>query len=169
MKTLSVISLSILLAACGGSSSSSNEQSKAPVKPPVIAVVGGYDLALDKCGNNLVVAFDDLSINDSSENIKAQPNDDSASVHVSGSSHDICIDGNISELSLSGSSHDVYINGSVGRVNIESGSSMDLYIFGGITELNMVGSSHDVYTQEVAVINDSSSSSSIMNISNAEL
>jgi hypothetical protein len=171
MKTLSVISLSIILAACGGEGGSSDDlgsKNNSVIMPPDIGIVSGYELVEEECGANLALDFDELSINDSSKNIKAQPSGNASRVNVSGSSHDICIGGSISQLNIVGSSHNIYINGSIGQLNIDS-SSVEIYVFGGIGAANLEGSSNDIYTQEIATYTDSGTNNDIMNISNAKL
>jgi hypothetical protein len=165
MKTLATITAAILLTACGGESSSSSEQ-ETTVKP--VKVKATYEKALESCGDNLVIEFDDLLAGTNSENIKAKPNDETATASIEGGSNDVCINGNIELLEVSGGSNDVYINGDVKTVAI-SGGSNDIYIFGNIATLDIEGNSNDIYTKEVAVYNVTGQSNDVMNITDAKL
>lgn len=165
MKTLATITAAILLTACGGESSSSSEQESTaqPVK-----VKATYEKALESCGDNLEIAFDDMLINANSENIKAKPIDETATANISGGTNDVCINGNIELLEVSGSSNDIYINGNVKTLTI-SGGTNDVYIFGNITTLDIEGNSNDIYTEQVTIYELTGSKNDVMKISNAEL
>lgn len=176
MKTLSVLSLSILLAACGGSSSSSDDaniskqekSNSSDIAPPTVTPVAGYDKVLENCGDALVVSFDDLSISGSLNKMKTKSNSNSSDVRISGDSNIVCIEGSVTEVSISGSNASLYVNGSIGELRV-SGFSAKVVVFGGIASAKMSGDSIKIYTQEVATIKNIGDENSIMNISNANL
>lgn len=165
MKALVTIAAAILLTACGGESSSSNE--KEAIKLPE-KVKATYQAALDQCGDNLLVEFDDLLVGTDSEKIKAKPIDNTATAMMEGGTNNVCINGNIKSLEISGGANDVYINGNAETVTI-SGGANDVYIFGSITTLNIDGDSNDIYTKEVAVYNLNGRSNEVMDITDAKL
>lgn len=171
MKTLATITAAILLTACGGESSSSNNDIFEEVEaatPPSVKVIEGYSKVLKNCGGELEAVFKVLNISDESKKIKSKPESNEAKANISGSSHNVCINGSVTKLNVSGSSHNIYINGSIGALNV-TGSSVDVYVFGGIASANVAGSSHNIYTQEIATFNNSAENSGFMNISDVEL
>lgn len=164
MKTLTILTLSILLAACGGSSDSGTGTSQQPPAKQKAT----YDLALLECGDNLATSFDTLEVSDGGRNVKASPNSQAATVAVSGRGNDLCIGGDIDTITISGDGNDVYINGSVQTVKIDSRGN-DVMIFGSVAAIVFNADGNDVWVKSVATYTDNSDANDIMSIDQAEL
>ena len=160
MKTLSVISLSIILAACGGESDSSNNISGQLERAT-------YELALGKCGDGLPLNISDHTVAGSGENYILVPAEN-AELYVEGTGHEICIGGDMNILSVSGSGNNVYVSGSVSTLVVR-GVNSDIFIFGDALSADMSGTGNDVYVKTVATYEDTGTNNGIMNISNAKL
>lgn len=171
MKTLSILSLSIMLAACGGGSSSSDDTSNSNNSSgsgvSTTLKNATYETALTKCGSNITLNISDHTISGNSVDYVLKPAG-KAKLLIRGSSNDICISGSMDVLTIVGSSNDVFINGVVSTLKIE-GSSNDVLVFDDVASIEMSGARNDVYVKTVATYEDFGSKNSIMNISDAKI
>ena len=161
MKIVSIISLSIILAACGGSSGGNG--------PDVSTLFqkATYDIALTKCGNNVPQDISNYTLTGADKNVILSP-DQGAKLLIEGSGHSVCISGSMSTLTITGSGHSVYVNGSISTLTI-SGSESDVLIFDDVLALKVSGSENDIWIKTVATYTDNGTENNLLDIDKAKL
>lgn len=171
MKTLSILSLSIMLAACGGGSSSSDDTSNSNNSSgsgvSTTLKNATYETALTKCGSNITLNISDHTVSGTGEKYVLTPLQD-AKLNIEGSGHNICISGDMDKLAIAGSGHDVYVDGKVNTLTVQ-GRGHDVLIFDDVLSIDLKGMGHDIWAKSVATYNDNGTGNDIMNISDAKL
>jgi hypothetical protein len=166
MKTLSTISLSLMLAACGGTSGSSDSISQG-TDIMVQAEQATYKIALNSCGEDLPVDFADVEIIGTNTRSIFIPSE-SAVLLISGDNHNVCVDGGMDKLTIEGDNNTVYVKGAV-RVLTVSGDNQRAYVFGDVLALAMSGTNNRSWLESVATYEDSGSNNSIIDIIHAKI
>ena len=163
MKNVPIISLSIILTACGGSDDSKSQADNSAEQLKSAT----YELALNKCGTGIPTYISSNGITGVGEKSILLPSAN-ADLLIEGGDNNICITGNMNALTIKGLSHDIFVEGSVNTLTIE-GSNNHVIVFDDVLRIIMSGSSHDVFVGSVATYEDLGMNNKIMEVSNAKL
>lgn len=151
MKSLSVISLALLISACGADNSSSNEEEQQQRQIDSGLSFSDYE---NLCGQNPVSSFEPGAIVlDDTKQFKFQPLTSEATLEIQNSDSSVCIYGDFAKLVIAGENNEVYVSGDVEYVQI-LGSKHDILVFGDVQSIDIEGDENAVQFNSVAVINE---------------
>jgi hypothetical protein len=166
MKTLSTISLSLMLAACGGTSGSSDSISQG-TDIMVQAEQATYKIALNSCGNDIPNNFSNTTILGSNSRSILIPSKNSELL-IMGNNHNVCIGGGLDKLTIEGDNNSIFIQGVINQL-IVNGSNQRAFAFDDVMALDLAGSNNSVWLGSVATYTDIGQNNNIMNIINSKL
>lgn len=166
MKTLSILTLSIVLAACGGGSSSSSSEIDQKTEDNEGVSFSDYE---SLCGDESILPAKNGSVvSDDDQKYRIRADADDATVEIRDSNSAVCVYGDFPAIAVTGSGHKVYVNGGV-KYLVVSGDDHKVMVFGAIQSVEIDGNNNDVRFETVATISEMGQENSIMNISNANL
>lgn len=166
MKTLSILTLSIMLAACGGESSSSSSEIDQKTEEKIGVSFSDYE---SLCGDESILPAKSGSIvSDDNQQYRIEADANDATVEIKDSNSVVCVYGDFPAIAVTGSGHEVYVNGGVKYLAV-SGDNHKVIVFGEIQSVEIDGNSNNVRFEAVATISEIGQENSIMNISNANL
>lgn len=151
MKFFPVLTLAIMISACGGDNSSSNE---GPQQMPTIDSDLTFADYENQCGQGSPVEITtDTVIFDNNKQYKLQTSSSDATLEVQDSENSVCIDGDMAKLAVTGTKNGIYVKGDIEYLTI-NGNNHDIIIFGSVNSIEIEGDENAVQFNSVAVINE---------------